>query len=179
MAQPAIRLIDLDMSHAHIAELDAIFHEASAQRVFASPEARAAFRDLWLGRYLTHDEQETFVAIDEAGRIAGYVVGSLEDPAGQPRYATLGYFEQFAPLTRIYPAHLHINVASQHRSRGIGALLLAAFIGHITAKAAPGVHVVTGQGMRNVGFYLANGFQQLAAAPWNGRTVVMLGRKLP
>lgn len=160
-------------------ELDSVFYEASARKDFLSPEARAAFRDLWLGSYLTHDEQETFVALDEAGHIAGYIVGSLEDPAGQPRYATLGYFEQFAPLTRIYPAHLHINVASQHRSRGIGADLLAAFLEHITAKASPGVHVVTGQGMRNVGFYLANGFQQLAAAPWNGRTVVMLGRKLP
>jgi GNAT superfamily N-acetyltransferase len=178
MSTTISRLVDVPRSHAIHVGLDAIFYESSARTDFPSREARTAFRELWLGQYLTHDEHETFVALDDAGTVAGYIVGSLADPAGQARYATLGYFAHFAHLTCAYPAHLHINVAAQYRSDGIGARLLAAFVDHIRARSAPGVHVVTGQGMRNVGFYLANGFLQLDTAPWNGRTVVMLGRKL-
>lgn len=40
------------------------------------------------------------------------------------------------------------------------------------------MHVVTGKGMRNVGFYERNGFAPLAEAEWNGKVVVMLGRAL-
>jgi hypothetical protein len=40
------------------------------------------------------------------------------------------------------------------------------------------MHVVTGEGMRNVGFYLRRGFLQRACAQWNGRVVVFLAREL-
>ena len=53
-----------------------------------------------------------------------------------------------------------------------------AFAAPERAKGSPGMHVVTGQGMRNVGFYRRNGFEEIAEAPWNGQTVVMLGRRL-
>jgi hypothetical protein len=40
------------------------------------------------------------------------------------------------------------------------------------------MHVVTGKGMRNVGFYTRLGFTERAAADWNGRTILFLGREL-
>jgi ribosomal protein S18 acetylase RimI-like enzyme len=168
-----------DFSDALLAELDSIFFGASATQVFDTPAARAAFRERWLGSYLKLDKNEVILALTTEDRLAGYLVGSLRDPACDPRHASLTYFRELAPHTCNFPAHLHINVATQHRSMGIGARLIEAFCHHAAARGAPGVHVVTGQGMRNIGFYLRNGFAELAEAPWNGRTVVMLGRRLP
>ncbi len=166
------------ITHAVTGGLDAIFYEASGTQVFATPQARSAFRERWLGSYLGRCSNNIFIAFDGTGNVAGYVVGALDDPAKNSEYAELGYFQDFAHWTALYPAHLHINVASQHRSMGLGARLVEAFANHAAAAGCPGVHVVTGAGLRNVGFYLRNGFEALAEAPWNGKTVVMLGRKL-
>jgi GNAT superfamily N-acetyltransferase len=173
-----VPLREVALTHAVIQELDSIFYEASGTQTFASPEDRAAFRELWLGSYLTFDRNDAFLALDQAGMVVGYVIGTLGDPALNPRYADLGYFRDFAALTPHYPAHLHINIAAQHRSQGIGARLVDAFADHAAAAGCPGLHVVTGAGLRNVSFYLRNGFQALAEAPWKTRTVVLLGRKL-
>ena len=40
------------------------------------------------------------------------------------------------------------------------------------------MHVVTGEGMRNVRFYLRCGFSQQGAASRNGGTIVFLGKSL-
>jgi GNAT superfamily N-acetyltransferase len=165
-------------SHAIREDLDQIFFEASGTRSFPSEVARRAFHDKWLGSYLHMNQEDAFVALTAEGRCAGYVVGALNDPAQDPRHADLSYFGAFAGLTATYPAHLHINVASQYRSVGVGAALVQAFVQHAAARGAPGIHVVTGKGMRNVGFYLRNGFVHLAETEWNGKHVVMLGRRL-
>ena len=174
------RYRDVELSHAVIAELDSIFFEASATRTFQNDTARTAFRHRWLGRYLEFNPGEAFLAFagTNSSELAGYLVGALADPATDPHQQDLGYFKEFAPLTRRYPAHLHVNVAMQYRTRNIGARLLETFIAHAGDCGAPGVHVVTGKGMRNVGFYERNGFLPLAEAPWNGRTVLMLGRSI-
>ena len=173
-----IRSPDSGFSHAILEGLDDIFFSSSGTQSFASPEARAAFRERWLGSYLIENSKECFVAIDSASRPAGYLVGALRDPANDPRLADLTYFQAFKDWTRFFPAHLHINVAAQHRSSGIGARLIEAFAAHACAQRVPGMHVVTGKGMRNVGFYERNGFELLAEAPWKSGTVVMLGRSL-
>ena len=170
-------LSDCSSMHALDAELDDIFFEASATQAFATAAARAAFRERWLGSYLRIDKEHVFLAHAEAGALAGYVVGALLDPARDPRHAALGYFRDFAHLTPSFPAHLHVNVAAQHRSSGIGSRLIEAFAAHARRAGVPGMHVVTGKGMRNVGFYQRNGFAELAEVPWNGGTVVMLGRR--
>lgn len=172
------RVIESDISHALLSDLNDIFFSASGTQHFDSDAAKAAFRDRWLGSYLTVNPEETFIASSTNGRVVGYLVGALDDPARDPRHAALGYFAAFAPWTARYPAHLHVNVAMQYRSAGTGARLIEAFAAHARSKGAPGMHVVTGKGLRNVSFYLRNGFEGVAEAPWNNGTVVMLGRKL-
>lgn len=175
------RYREVEQSYALSAGLDSIFYEASSVQAFQSDAARVAFRHRWLGRYLENDPDSAYLAFigTDSGELAGYLVGSMDDPATDPHQKDLGYFKDFSPLTRRYPAHLHINVAVQHRTRSIGGQLLRAFIAHAGERGCPGVHVVTAKGMRNVGFYEKNGFLPLAEAPWNGRTVLMLGRSLP
>jgi GNAT superfamily N-acetyltransferase len=163
---------------AAIAGIKAIFFEAAAVTAFPDATARAAFRERWLGRYLDHDAGLTHVALDGHGTVVGYVVGSHDDPARATRFADIPYFADLAEVTARYPAHLHVNVATAARSRGVGAALIAAFVADVAAACLPGVHVVTGQGMRNVGFYTRLGFAERAVAAYGGRPVVLLGRDL-
>jgi GNAT superfamily N-acetyltransferase len=159
------------------AALDAIFFEASSVQSFPSAEARAAFRERWLGRYLQHDPDWAYLAIGPGQAIAGYLVGAIEDPALTPRFGDIAYFAELAAVTARYPAHLHINMAASARGLGIGARLVAAFLSDLRAAGVPGVHVVTGQGMRNVRFYERLGFSPAATRTYNGKTVVMLARE--
>jgi GNAT superfamily N-acetyltransferase len=160
-----------------LAQVEAIFFEASG-RTLTGPE-REAFRERWLGRYLSGGSDVVLLALEGRDRVAGYLVGALENPAEQPRFADIGYFRtDFAELCRRFPAHLHINLAPAFRGRGIGGWLIEAFAVRAAAAHAPGMHVVTGEGMRNVGFYLRRGFLQRARAHWNGHVVVFLAREL-
>jgi GNAT superfamily N-acetyltransferase len=119
------------------------------------------------------------VALAASGAVAGYLVGALEDPAKQERFADIGYFRgAFRALCRRYPAHLHINLAPTFRSRGIGARLIAAFADAAADAGAPGMHVVTARDARNVRFYARCGLAELGVAPWNDRQLVFLARRL-
>ena len=120
-----------------------------------------------------------FLATAGDDTVAGYLVGAVENPALQDRFADIGYFRtDFAELCRHFPAHLHINLAPAFRSHGIGARLIEAFADYAADQGAVGMHIVTGAGMRNVRFYERCGFQQRGAAERNGGEVVFLGRAL-
>ena len=163
---------------ARRAQVDGIFFEASG-RTFAPGPERAAFRERWLGRFLQGGTDVVLLAMDGGETVAGYLVGALEDPSQQQRFADISYFaSDFRDLCRRYPAHLHINLAPAYRSRGVGAQLIAAFAARAAAAGAPGVHVVTGQQARNASFYARCGFSQVGATVWNGSGIVFLGKDL-
>lgn len=158
--------------------LDAIFFEASATRCFVDANERAAFRERWLGRYLLHFPSDAFLAVAANGDIVGYVVGCLDDPAGNSLFSDIDYFETFAHQTTRYPAHLHINVDADTRSAGVGARLLTRFVARAASAGSPGVHVVTGMNSRNVRFYNRQGFVERGRHMSNDTGIVFLARKL-
>ena len=168
----------------HAGGIDSIFFEASSVRSFADDATRKAFHWLWLGRYLTLEPEHAFLAVTSSageassGRVCGYLVGSIDDPAVRSEFETLAYFQDFKQLTQRFPAHLHINLAPDWRGHGIGACLIAEFETHARALGCPGLHVVTGAGMRNIGFYSRLGFAHVATSNCNGRNVVMLAKAL-
>lgn len=165
------------LSPAWREQVERIFFEASG-RTFVPGRDRDWFQYRWLGRYLDAPGDATLLAIS-GETVAGYLVGSLENPAEQPRFCDLDYYGgPFASHCRRFPAHLHINLAPAYRSRGIGKALIDAFAGLATSAGAAGIHVVTGKGMRNNRFYERCGFEPIASAPWNGREVVLLGKDL-
>ncbi len=165
-------------AHGLDAALDGIFFESSNTKNFASDEARTVFRERWLGRYLKHDPQWTYVAQLKEGPVAGYLAGSLSDPALTARFSDIGYFAEFKALTQEYPAHLHVNLTSDARGLGIGGALLQRFVADAGRAGAKGVHVVTSRGARNVGFYERNGFSERGALGEGAREVVFLARAL-
>jgi GNAT superfamily N-acetyltransferase len=176
---PRIALLG-ELADAGSAEsaVERIFFASSETNVFGSEWARAAFRERWLGRYLEHDRAHFLVALGAGDAVIGYLAGCLDDPARTARFADIDYFATIAPLTAVYPAHLHINVAAEARSTGVGARLIATFAEHAAKRGAPGMHVITGLGMRNVRFYLRQGFTEVGTAEWVGRPLVVLGRRL-
>lgn len=171
------KLLDLLDRNRAVAEIEQIFFETSGTRQFESGRERAAFRERWLGRYLSHHPGETFVAV-ETGGIVGYLAGCLTDPAKSPLFADISYFTTVAHLSKQFPAHLHINVTARCRGQGIGARLIEAFARHAADAGVPGMHVVTGEGARNNRFYLAQGFERLCTTVWNGNRIAFLGRQL-
>ena len=158
------------------ADIEAIFFEAAGPRTFEREQARAEFRHRWLTRYLDHFPDEIFIAATNTGEIIGYLVGCLEDPAGHPLFADITYFPAFAHLTPAFPAHLHINLTSAARGQGIGKHLIAAFAEHARAHGVPGIHAVTGDGVRNNSFYAACGFHRASTTLWNGRAIAFFAR---
>jgi GNAT superfamily N-acetyltransferase len=172
------RILPDRLSPPLTAQIDAIFFEASTRSFPPGPE-RDAFRERWLGRYLKGGTDALFLAMQGDVTVAGYLVGAIENPALQDRFADIGYFRsEFADMCRQFPAHLHINLAPAFRSQGIGAGLIEAFAKYAAGHGAAGMHIVTGAGMRNIRFYERCGFTQRGAAVFNGREVVFLGRTL-
>lgn len=168
----------LTENERHIAEMDQVFFSSSTRQSFASAEEKAAFRERWLGRYLLHFPEYVLLALNRERHVVGYVIGSPHDPARDPLFADLSFFAHFRDLTARYPAQLHINLDEAWRGCGIGARMLAAFAELAQAKGAPGVHVITVRGMRNVAYYSANGFLERGAAVIDGRELLFLGRDL-
>lgn len=160
-------------------DLDHIFFTSSMTQSFESDAAKSAFRDRWFGRYFRHFPHLVWVARRGDGQGAvGYVLGSLDDPARDPLFSDLPFLARFAEASARYPAHLHVNLDAEWRVHGIGRRLVEAFSGAARDAGAPGVHVVTQRGMRNVRFYLANGFLERAAAKVGESELVLLGRDL-
>jgi GNAT superfamily N-acetyltransferase len=178
MAALPYSIRELKPEHLSADHMAHIFLEASG-RTFSSEPERIAFRERWLGRYLQGDPDVLLVAQAGGGTVVGYLVGSLEDPATQSRFADISYFRgDFRDLCRAYPAHLHINLAPAFRGKGLGPRLIEAFAERALAAGAPGMHVVTGGQARNLNFYARCGFAPLSTAAWHGREVAFLGRRL-
>jgi GNAT superfamily N-acetyltransferase len=158
--------------------MEAVFFEASG-RTFAPGPEREEFRERWLGRYLQTGSDVILLALCGEGTLAGYLVGALEDPAAQQRFADIGYLtSEFRDLCRRYPAHLHLNLAPAFRGRGLGAELIAAFAAHARDAGAAGMHVVTRADARNVRFYVRCGFAEAGKCMWKGSELVFLARPL-
>ncbi|MEQ1652912.1 MAG: GNAT family N-acetyltransferase [Hyphomicrobium sp.] len=172
------RLEDVADAAALVPGIDAIFSQSSNTQSFADVEGKQAFRERWLGRYLRQDRRWAYVALSADNCVAGYLVASLDDPAVTPRFGDISYFADFRDLTRQFPAHLHINLAPGFRGQGIGAALIARFAADAAAAGAPGVHVVTSRGARNVGFYEQNGFVERGMRGEGSGEIVFLGRAL-
>ncbi len=178
------RLVDLENEG-----IDAGPLLAGVSRIFRDTAARwpddlaaaHAFQDLWLDQFVRHERDLVWLALadDAPAGVAGYLVGCRIDPAQSSRFSALGYFQTFASLTAVYPAHLHINVDAAHRGSRIGERLVEAFCAQLSTEPIGGVHVVTGRDQRNVAFYKRLGFRELAATPRGGTEVLFLARSIP
>lgn len=171
------RYEELEQREALAPQLDAIFFQSSTTQTFADEAARAAFRERWLGRYLTHYPNWFYVAMAGDG-VAGYLAGCLDDPAALALFDDIALYKTFRAWTAQYPAHLHVNLAAAYRSAGAGSELVTRFCDDALRAGAPGAHVMTGKTARNVGFYNRSGFREVASTGDGAAAIAFLARDL-
>jgi GNAT superfamily N-acetyltransferase len=162
----------------HLGEIDSIFFASSAKQDFSTSQERGSFRERWLGRYIANYRESFFVALDESGRVTGYLAGCLRNPTELAEFSDIEYFRTISDICRDYPAHLHINVAPQWRNHGLGAALVERFVLWAKLHSVEGIHLVTSSTSHSVPFYRRLGFCELRTFPWNSGISVCMGRKL-
>jgi GNAT superfamily N-acetyltransferase len=169
---PSLRAAD-----ARLAGIEAIFFESAATTDFRSEEERAAYRELWLGRYMRHCAEAFFVALDGEGAVAGYLAGSLV--SDRPPLPGPDYYTDFPrALLEAYPAHLHVNIRKDVRGQAIGSKLVDAFRAYCVDRKSRGFHAVTAAGSDAARFFSKCGLLPCASANWRDRRIIMLGEAL-
>ncbi len=163
----------------------------------------------WCLDYLWYDTENCFVAEDtETGRVAGYIVGTLDTRQQEQRLMevmlpkikahwksvrpkTLACWQNYllmrsslrnpdSKLLAEYPAHLHINVHPDHQGKGLGSRLIAAYEKNLIQNGVRGYHLgVGGDNQIGISFYKRQGLDNLGKIPGPKHPLVIYyGRRL-
>lgn len=155
-----------------------------------APEDLKTFTLLMRCQYYIEQERENcFVAVDDAGKVVGYVLCS-ENYNTYERTFTEKYIPKAAAISakcyvdakfdmlkhamyrRYYPAHLYIDVSLDHQNLGVGGLLLSALKTQLKRKFVQGVMAVCEENNEDlIRFFENNGFQTILTTRY-GKTMV-------
>lgn len=160
-----------------LAEIETIFFLSSETGARLAGAARVHFFSAWTGYYLSKPET-VWLRHGPDGKLAGYLTGCLDSASAGPLYGALFYYRAFEDQYPAFPAHFHVNCHPDHRNRGVGAELVAAFVGACRDAGVGGAHVVTGAGGRNTSFYDRCGFLERMRRDVDGKPLVLLARSL-
>lgn len=152
-------------------QLEQIFFETSSRKNFADDIDRQNFLYKYLGHYLEHYPQSTFVCINE-DKVLGYITICPDTSADLTLVKFNPNLKQYSDHYRDYPAHLHINMTASAQGTGAGSKLLNYALEQLSGI---GIHLVTLQNARNLNFYLKNHFE--VVEKYSDGTV-LLGRRL-
>lgn len=155
-----------------------IFFAGGGRADYPSDAARARHLRCWTGYYRDREADLFFVARHAGdGRIVGYLTGCRDSIAATGRGLDLPAYDLFARWFERFPAHLHVNCHPAWRGAGIGRRLVNRLCIALRADGVRGLHVVTLFGARNAGFYRRCGFREIDGADFNGRQLLLLGRR--
>ena len=133
--------------------------------------------------YIEVESDNCFVVTDDNDKAVGYIYGVGDYDYYQEHFSP--YIDKVASLDnrrflgealtemydhaiykKDYPAHLHIDILPEYRSKGYGSKLIKAFCDNLKAKGTPGIMLIVGsenEGARR--FYERNGFKLLQDVP--------------
>jgi ribosomal protein S18 acetylase RimI-like enzyme len=134
---------------------------------------------------------EFAMVVEDGAGVGGYILGALDtlafearleaewwpplrrqydDPTGEPGAWSLGQLRAWqihhprpppARITDPYPSHLHINLLPRLQGRGLGQMMIDAWMARIAAAGSRGVHLgVNPANYRAVRFYRAYGLEE-------------------
>ena len=170
-----VRLVDLPEPGSALGQAEAVFWESAYTTTFADETSRAAYHEMWFGRYLALMPSEFLLALGPQGNVIGYLAGSLASDA--PPLPGPDYYSLFGPeLIARFPAHIHVNVRADSRGNGIGAALVRTFTDHCVANGVPGLHAITRAGSRSAAFFQKCGLAPLAIAIWRDSELAYLAQ---
>jgi len=169
--------IDVRLRNEMARQMDDVFFTSAGPAHFADASERRDFHSTWLGSYREAFPSLCLIAVLD-DRVTGYLVGSLEPPASEAGFKGQFHVSVFRDHWARFPAHLHINVAPEARSRRVGEKLVDDFAVRAGAAGCLGVHIVTGAAARNAGFYRKCGFSFEVRRQALERDLLFMGRPL-
>jgi GNAT superfamily N-acetyltransferase len=176
MQTEIVSLTDVTNQNELISQIQSIFFESSSRSDFASQEERDQFRFKYLDLYLRNPEL-VWIAWNTKREVLGYILGA--EKTTKEHYQLHPYLLQFQMLIDSdYPAHLHINLATQARGLGIGSLILNKLEMQLRDRKIPGVHLITSKNARNISFYQKNHYPIVQEHSFNGTSLVMMAKRL-
>jgi ribosomal protein S18 acetylase RimI-like enzyme len=153
-------------------QLSEIFFESSSKKDFLNQEDKDKFFWKYMGFYLTHYPEFTFIAHADF-KVLGYILGMpfSHDPS---LYEIQPHMKTFEEEFQEYPGNLHINCHVDSRGMGLGEKLITQFEEFLKVNGCLGYHAMTGPESRNKSFYKKLGFE--FEKEKNG--ILLLGKKI-
>lgn len=164
-----------DVSDKGWKELEEIFFVTSSIQEFSSSESKAKFKYKYFGFY-QEKYLDYFLALKKDDQYLGYVCGApstQEDPVFLESHL---YYSVFKDELKKFPAHLHINIHSELRGQGAGALLINEFIQTLKLDRVKALHIITSPEARNRRFYNRCGFDFEQEAMYQGTPLLFMGK---
>ena len=158
--------------------IEEIFFLSASVRRFRTAADSQRFVESWTGYYREREPDLIFVHRSPDGPVAGYLMGCRDSTRSTQLFKDIPSYAVFSDLFSTYPGHFHVNCHPDYRSKGVGTELVTGFLELCREAAIPGVHIVTADGARNVGFYERLGFGRTARRPWRDRELLLMGRSL-
>jgi len=158
-----------------LSEMREIFFESSTKKDFKDDQDKELFYEKYLGHYLTHYPELTYLAHDQ--RVLGYIVAAPDSNEADLQILQ-PHLSVFKEYFNHYPAHLHINCHHESRGLGIGSLLIEALEGKLKSLNIVGVHIMTGTDALNRKFYQKLGFSFEATESFHDSSILFMGKTL-
>ena len=145
----------------------------------AKDETKKLVLLIYCDYYLEHEKENCFVAVDDSGRVVGYIVCCENYNAYEkvflekyiPQAAAISarrYVDakfnmlKFAMYRKEYPAHFFVNVSLENQNGGLGGLLVSTLKAHLRKKYIRGVMLVCdAENAELIRFFEKNGFKSL------------------
>lgn len=143
-----------------------------------SEENLSAVLLMYCDYYLECEQNTCFVAVDEKDEVIGYILCAPDFEIYKERfnkdfrteainYGIENYVAAgmnmipYSMYKDLYPAHFHIDVASDYRRQGIGTKMLAILKKELSASGIKGIMCVCGENNESgIAFYEKNGFKK-------------------
>lgn len=146
---------------------------------------------IYAAPYAILEPEQTIVAVDDAGETAGYIVGTFDTelfneqqerlwwpalrarfaPPLDPKYtaadrqriaAIHAPHKTPAALVEAYPAHIHMNLRSSLRGRGVGTKLVQQWIMEARDAGVKGIHLgANDSNTGGIAFWQKAGFEKV------------------
>jgi len=153
-----------------------IFFEASTRKEFKDAEDKAKFFHKYLGLYI-ETYPELALVYEKEDSVLGYVVASPVSDS-EAINAAQPHMQIFHDYFKDYPAHLHINAHAESRGLGVGSELIKEIEQLLKNHNIRGLHIMTGPDSPNQNFYKRLGFNFQITLPFQGSSILFMGKSL-
>lgn len=128
-------------------------------------EDKDVFTFRWITNYLQNYTKYCFVSVEDKD-VLGYIASTPDSDEQEQIYMKQSSLKMdlsrdiLGDLLLDYPGHLHINLTSKARGKGVGSLLMKTMEMKLKSEGVKGVHLgVMSDNEKAVTFYKKNGFK--------------------